>query len=103
MKHVTHWIDGALYVAPPAEPAPDGVGGALTTLIDRAVDIIDPQRTGDLHDPATGQVTGTVDFASVRIVDEAVEGGLRRVGAHLADPAHPGDVRLQGAAQRTQG
>ncbi|MEW2386449.1 CoA-acylating methylmalonate-semialdehyde dehydrogenase [Micromonospora sp. NPDC047707] len=30
------------------------------------------QRTGDVYDPATGQVTGRVDFASAADVDEAV-------------------------------
>ncbi|NUR60301.1 MAG: CoA-acylating methylmalonate-semialdehyde dehydrogenase [Catenulispora sp.] len=46
-KHVTHWIDGHAWE-----------GGA--------------QRHGDIHDPATGAVTGTVDFASVKEVDAAV-------------------------------
>lgn len=30
------------------------------------------QRTGDVYDPATGQVGGKVDFASASDVDEAV-------------------------------
>ena len=46
-KHVTHWIDGKLF------------GGVA-------------DRQGDIFDPATGQVTGQVDFADVAIVDEAV-------------------------------
>jgi malonate-semialdehyde dehydrogenase (acetylating)/methylmalonate-semialdehyde dehydrogenase len=46
-KHVTHWIDGRAWA------------GAA-------------ERRGDLHDPATGAVTGTVDFASVQEVDDAV-------------------------------
>ena len=46
-KHVTHWIDGRAWE------------GAA-------------QRHGDIHDPATGAVTGTVDFASVSEVDAAV-------------------------------
>jgi malonate-semialdehyde dehydrogenase (acetylating)/methylmalonate-semialdehyde dehydrogenase len=46
-KHVTHWIDGAPW---------SGVA----------------DRRGDLHDPATGQGTGVVDYASVREVDDAV-------------------------------
>ena len=46
-KHVTHWIDG--------EP---WTGSA--------------ERHGDVYDPATGAVTGSVDFASVREVDDAV-------------------------------
>ncbi len=31
-----------------------------------------PQRQGDIYDPATGQVTGVVDFASSADVDDAV-------------------------------
>jgi malonate-semialdehyde dehydrogenase (acetylating)/methylmalonate-semialdehyde dehydrogenase len=46
-KHVTHWIGGK----PLAGTA---------------------QRRGDLYDPATGQVTGAVDFASQGDVDDAV-------------------------------
>ncbi len=46
-KHVTHWIDGKPF------------GGVA-------------DRQGDIFDPATGQVTGQVDFADVAIVDEAV-------------------------------
>ena len=72
MKHVTHWIGGRPY-DPAAEPLPDdALGAALTTLRDRAVDLIDPARSGDLFDPATGQRSGSVDLASVRVVDEAV-------------------------------
>jgi malonate-semialdehyde dehydrogenase (acetylating)/methylmalonate-semialdehyde dehydrogenase len=46
-KHVTHWIDGKAF------------GGVA-------------DRQGDIFDPATGQVTGKVDFADVALVDEAV-------------------------------
>ncbi|HEY3867405.1 MAG TPA: CoA-acylating methylmalonate-semialdehyde dehydrogenase [Actinocrinis sp.] len=46
-KHVTHWIGGAPWT-----------GTA--------------ERRGDVHDPATGEITGAVDFASVREVDDAV-------------------------------
>jgi malonate-semialdehyde dehydrogenase (acetylating)/methylmalonate-semialdehyde dehydrogenase len=46
-KHVTHWIGGK----PPAGTA---------------------QRQGDIYDPATGQVTGVVDFAESSDVDDAV-------------------------------
>jgi malonate-semialdehyde dehydrogenase (acetylating)/methylmalonate-semialdehyde dehydrogenase len=46
-KRVTHWIDGRAW---------EGVTA----------------RHGDLHDPATGAVTGSVDFASVKEVDDAV-------------------------------
>src|SRR5689334_8539628 len=46
-KHVTHWIGGKPWA-----------GTA--------------QRQGDLYDPATGQVTGAVDFASQADVDDAV-------------------------------
>ncbi|HEY2441732.1 MAG TPA: CoA-acylating methylmalonate-semialdehyde dehydrogenase [Streptosporangiaceae bacterium] len=47
MKHIAHWIGG--------KPSP-GTSG----------------RTGDIYDPATGQVTGAVDFASAAEVDMAV-------------------------------
>jgi malonate-semialdehyde dehydrogenase (acetylating)/methylmalonate-semialdehyde dehydrogenase len=46
-KHVTHWIGGKPFT-----------GTA--------------QRQGDIYDPATGQVTGVVDFASSGDVDDAV-------------------------------
>ena len=46
-KHVTHWIGG--------KPA-DG----------------EAERHGDIYDPATGQVSGQVDFASPAEVDLAV-------------------------------
>jgi malonate-semialdehyde dehydrogenase (acetylating)/methylmalonate-semialdehyde dehydrogenase len=46
-KHVTHWIDGRPWT-----------GSA--------------ERRGDIYDPATGALTGAVDFASVREVDDAV-------------------------------
>ncbi|MEO8106351.1 MAG: aldehyde dehydrogenase family protein, partial [Actinomycetes bacterium] len=46
-KHVTHWIDGKAF------------GGVAA-------------RQGDIYDPATGQVSGQVDFADVALVDEAV-------------------------------
>ena len=72
MKHVTHWINGGPYVAPAVEEPADKVSATLTALRDKAVDFIDPERTGEIYDPATGQVAGTVDFASVRIMDEAV-------------------------------
>ena len=46
-KHVTHWINGKPWT------------GAA-------------ERRGDIYDPATGQVTGAVDFATIREVDDAV-------------------------------
>ncbi|MDX6743306.1 CoA-acylating methylmalonate-semialdehyde dehydrogenase [Actinocorallia sp. A-T 12471] len=46
-KHVTHWINGKPWSG-------------------------QAQRTGDIYNPATGLVTGTVDFASTADVDEAV-------------------------------
>ncbi len=46
-KHVTHWIDGKQY------------GGVA-------------ERQGDIYDPATGEISGTVDFADTALVDEAV-------------------------------
>ena len=46
-KHVSHWIGGQPWA------------GAA-------------ERHGDIYDPATGEVTGTVDFASAAVVDDAV-------------------------------
>jgi malonate-semialdehyde dehydrogenase (acetylating) / methylmalonate-semialdehyde dehydrogenase len=46
-KHVTHWIGGKPW---------DGAA----------------ERVGDIYNPATGQVTGTVDFASAAVVGDAV-------------------------------
>src|SRR5260221_545296 len=48
MKAITHWIDGKLY--------------------DRA-----SERTGDVFNPATGEVQAKVAFASPAVVDEVVE------------------------------
>ena len=47
MKHLTHWIGGKPW--------------------DGAAD-----RHGDIYDPATGEVTGRVDFASTAVVGDAV-------------------------------
>jgi malonate-semialdehyde dehydrogenase (acetylating)/methylmalonate-semialdehyde dehydrogenase len=52
-KHITHWIGGK--PVPTAGSAP---------------------RRGDVYDPATGKVTGQVDFAEVADVDAAVAGAL---------------------------
>ena len=46
-KHVSHWIGGRLW---------DGAA----------------ERRGDIYNPATGQVSGTVDFASATVVGDAV-------------------------------
>ena len=46
-KHLTHWIDGKPF------------GGMA-------------ERTGDIYDPATGEISGRVDFADVPTVDDAV-------------------------------
>ncbi|WP_372498643.1 CoA-acylating methylmalonate-semialdehyde dehydrogenase [Yinghuangia soli] len=46
-KHITHWIGGAAWTGT-------------------------SERRGDIYNPATGKVTGTVDFASVAEVDAAV-------------------------------
>jgi len=46
-KHCSHWIGGRVW---------DGAA----------------QRHGDIYNPATGQVTGTVDFASATVVGDAV-------------------------------
>lgn len=48
MEHVTHWING--------RPRIDADGG----------------RSGEILDPATGRITGHVDFASAAVVHEAV-------------------------------
>src|SRR5690606_23865528 len=48
MERSTHWIDGEEWSA-------------------------DPERTGPVYDPATGQVAGEVAMASVAEVDAAVE------------------------------
>jgi malonate-semialdehyde dehydrogenase (acetylating)/methylmalonate-semialdehyde dehydrogenase len=52
MKHITHWIDGKPWVG-------------------------EAERRGSVFDPATGRVTGEVDFAEVRQVDEAVAAAAR--------------------------
>ena len=46
-KHVTHWINGQEWSGTAA-------------------------RHGDIYNPATGQVTGTVDFATSAVMDQAV-------------------------------
>ncbi|HUJ06689.1 MAG TPA: aldehyde dehydrogenase family protein, partial [Streptosporangiaceae bacterium] len=51
-KHCTHWIGGKPWTGP------DSTGGS--------------GRRGDIYNPATGQVTGTVDFAGAAEVDAAV-------------------------------
>jgi len=48
MKRITHWIDGKPW---------NGTS----------------ERRGDVYDPATGQVSGQVDFAAVAEVDQAVD------------------------------
>jgi len=67
MKHVTHWIGGQPW--------------------DGAAD-----RHGDIYDPATGQVTGWVDFASAAVVGDAVAAAAK---------AFPG-WRATSVAKRTQ-
>jgi len=46
-KHVTHWIGGKPWTG-------------------------EAERRGDIYNPATGHVSGTVDFASKQDVDDAV-------------------------------
>lgn len=46
-KHITHWIDGKLWTGTAA-------------------------RTGDVYNPATGKISGTVDFAATADMDAAV-------------------------------
>ena len=38
------------------------------------------ERQGDIYDPATGQVSGHVDFADVALVDEAVSAAKSAFG-----------------------
>src|SRR5512141_1935831 len=52
MAHVTHWIDGKLSKEK-------------------------SERSGDIYNPATGQVTGSVDFATATTVDHAVQVAAR--------------------------
>ncbi|MHA6763137.1 CoA-acylating methylmalonate-semialdehyde dehydrogenase [Streptacidiphilus sp. PAMC 29251] len=52
-KHITHWIGGALVATAGSAP-----------------------RRGDIFDPATGKVTGQVDFASIAEVDAAVSSAV---------------------------
>ena len=47
MTQITHWINGA-------------------------PDTKKPERTGDIYNPATGKVTGTVAFGNAATVDSAV-------------------------------
>jgi malonate-semialdehyde dehydrogenase (acetylating)/methylmalonate-semialdehyde dehydrogenase len=61
MRSVAHWIGGKPYRLKVVTAAASGVG---------TVD--GPPRQGDIFDPATGQVSGSVDFASVEVVDQAV-------------------------------
>src|SRR6266851_3431848 len=49
MKHITHWIGGKPWTGS------------------------DPARRGDVYNPATGQVTGTVDFATAAEAGAAVD------------------------------
>ena len=51
-ERITHWIDGQLWDGP-------------------------AERSGDVYDPATGQITKTVDFASGADVDVAVASAKR--------------------------
>ncbi len=57
-NHITHWIDGKLWIGKAA-------------------------RTGEVYNPATGKLSGTVDFASTADMDEAVA-VAKRAGAEWA-------------------
>ncbi len=59
-KHVTHWIDGKPWTG----PAGAGAAG----------------QQGDIYNPATGQVTGTVDYASAAEVAAAVRSAAAAFG-----------------------
>ena len=75
--HVTHWIGGKPW---------DGQA----------------ERHGDIYDPATGQVSGQVDFASPAEVDAAVAAAtdaLRDLAADLPGQAGLGAVRVPRAGQ----
>ncbi|MEY9847153.1 malonate-semialdehyde dehydrogenase (acetylating)/methylmalonate-semialdehyde dehydrogenase [Streptacidiphilus sp. BW17] len=52
-KHITHWIGGEAVATAGAAP-----------------------RRGDIYDPATGRVTGQVDFATIAEVDAAVSAAV---------------------------
>ena len=56
MKRITHFIDGKSYVGQAA-------------------------RSGDVFNPATGEISATVDFASIDVVDEAV--AVAKRASHL--------------------
>ncbi len=79
LKHVTHWIAGR----------PSASSSA---------------RRGDIFDPATGAVTGQVDFADGADVDRAVaggHGGVQRLERDLPDAAHQDPLRLSRARRAT--
>ena len=80
MRQVTHWIGGRSYE--PLEPItqPDGRDAAPAAADDHAGGPTDAARTGDLYEPATGRRSGSVDFASAAVVDEAVGGELVAAG-----------------------
>jgi malonate-semialdehyde dehydrogenase (acetylating) / methylmalonate-semialdehyde dehydrogenase len=59
MKHISHWIGGKPW---------DGAAG----------------RQGDIYNPATGVVTGTVDYASAAVVDDAVAAAAKAFGGWRA-------------------
>ena len=56
MKRITHFIDGKSYVG-------------------------QAERSGDVFNPATGEISATVDFASIDVVDEAV--AVAKRASHL--------------------
>jgi malonate-semialdehyde dehydrogenase (acetylating)/methylmalonate-semialdehyde dehydrogenase len=59
MKHISHWIGGRPW---------DGAAG----------------RRGDIYNPATGAVTGTVDYASAAVVGDAVAAAAKAFGGWRA-------------------
>ena len=56
MKRITHFIDGKSYVG-------------------------QAERSGDVFNPATGEISAAVDFASIDVVDEAV--AVAKRASHL--------------------
>ena len=73
-KHISHWIGGQPW---------DGAA----------------ERHGDIYDPATGEVTGTVDFASAAVVDDAVAAAAKAFPGWRGGRA----VRVPGTAGQAHG
>ena len=71
-NHITHWIDGKAWTGKAA-------------------------RTGEVYNPATGKLSGTVDFASTADMDAAIAVAKRAgsgMGSHFAFKARDDHVCL---------